>query len=145
MNRLPYHGAGILVWRKTAFGKTEVLLGLRMYDPQAGMWSIPGGGWDERKDGFEEGTTPDYRATAIRETWEEIRLSVEDPDLLTPLWRKDLPFYHFRVYGYPMTGTRDLVRHEEFSRLEWFPVDGLPKNTASFVRSQVSTLMKRHR
>ncbi|HNZ95505.1 MAG TPA: NUDIX hydrolase [Sphaerochaeta sp.] len=142
MKRLPYHGAGILAWWKDAHGKTEVLLGLRKYNPQANMWSIPGGEWDERKDGFEEGTTPDYRATAIRETWEEIRLSIDDGDDLALLWRTHIPFYHFRVFAYPMPEKRNLVCHEEFSRLRWFPVDDLPNNTVSLVRLQVSALRK---
>ncbi|NLK13131.1 MAG: NUDIX hydrolase [Spirochaetales bacterium] len=142
MKHLPYHGAGILIWRKNIHGKTEVLLGLRKYNPQRGKWSIPGGGWDEKKDGVEAGTTPNYRATAIRETQEEIRLSIDNVDDLTHLWQIHIPAYYFRVFAYNMTKKKDIVCHAEFSQLRWFPVDSLPDNVACFVRSQVSSLMK---
>lgn len=92
----PYHGAGIQLWT-TRESLTSVLLVLRAIPPQKGSWSIPGGGWERRKDGFDTKGKPDYRATAIRECREEIFFSIEDPQKLTLLWQIHLPFFHYVV------------------------------------------------
>jgi len=138
-----YHGAGILFWDKDSQGKTSVLLGLRTYNPQKGQWSIPAGGWEET-DGYDRTGSRDYRQTAIRETWEEIRVKVETPEELTFLWGRHLPFFHFVVYACRLSGRRNVIRYQEFSEVRWFPVEAIPANSVGFVKSQVAALVRQH-
>jgi len=137
----PYHGAGILFWNK--HGQLSVLLGLRTHNPQRGQWSIPAGGWEE-EDSYDENNKRDYRATAIRETMEEINLRVDKPEDLTCLWSRHLPFFHFVVYACQLSDKRKVVRYQEFSEVKWFPVDSLPANSVGFVKSQVTALVRQH-
>jgi 8-oxo-dGTP pyrophosphatase MutT (NUDIX family) len=139
----PYHGAGILFWNMDDRGRLHVLLGQRSHNPQRGRWSIPAGGWEE-EDSYDGNCRYAYRATAIRETWEEIKLRVDNPEDLTYLWSKHLPFFHFAVYACQLSDRREVVRYQEFSEVKWFPVDSLPANNVGFVRSQVSALVRQH-
>jgi len=134
MEQIPYHGAGILFWHQAEDGQLSVLLGLRSHHPQKGKWSIPAGGW-EMKDAYDEHKKRNYQKTAIRETWEEIKLIVDNPDELTYLWSRHLPFFHFVVYACQLSEKRKVVRYQEFSEVKWFPVDSLPAGSVGFVRS----------
>jgi len=109
-----YHGAGILLWKIDAYGDLYVLLGERSHHPQKQKWSIPAGGWEE-KDSYDKNRKHDYRATAKRETWEEIKLWVDNPNTLTYLWSRHLPFFHFVVYAYHLFEKWEVVRYQEFS------------------------------
>jgi 8-oxo-dGTP pyrophosphatase MutT (NUDIX family) len=141
---LPYHGAGVFFWSMDMQGQLSVLLGRRSYRPQNGQWSIPAGGWEET-DSYDDGNRKyDYRANAIRETWEEIQLKVGKPNELTYLWSRHLPFFHFVVYACQLSEKRKVVRYREFSEVKWFPVDHLPANSDGFVSSQVAALSRQH-
>ena len=144
MEQIPYHGAGILFWHQGEDGKLSVLLGLRSHHPQKGQWSIPAGGWWEKKDAYDKNNKRNYRKTAIRETWEEIRLLVDNPNDLTYLWSRHFPFFHFVVYACRLSEKRKVVNYHEFSEVKWFPVDSLPANSVGFVRSQVAALVRQH-
>jgi len=137
----PYHGAGILFWHRAEDGQVSVLLGLRKYNPQKGMWSIPGGKW-EAQDSYEDTMKPNYKAAAVRETWEEIRVRVENPEMLTLLWSMHVPFYHFEVYACQLPEKRAITPYMELSELKWFPVDSLPEESVGFVRLQVAALIR---
>lgn len=139
----PYHGAGILFWTRDQQGRIFVLLGMRKHNPQKGKWSIPAGGWED-EDSRDEKGRPDYRKTAIRETWEEIQFTVDNPDKLVSLWSKHLPFFHFAVYSYQLPEQEAVVRYQEFSEVKWFSVDVLPVNSVGLVRSQVAALVRQH-
>ena len=78
-NKVPYHGAGILFWHQAEDGQLSVLLGLRSHHPQKGKWSIPAGGWED-EDSYDGNKKRNYKATAIRETREEIKLMVDNPN-----------------------------------------------------------------
>jgi len=137
----PYHGAGILFWHRAEDGQVSVLLGLRKYNPQKGMWSIPGGKW-EAQDSYEDTMKPNYKAAAVRETWEEIRVRVENPEMLTLLWSMHVPFYHFEVYACQLPEKRAIAPYQELSELKWFSVDSLPKDSVGFVRLEVAALKR---
>lgn len=142
-NHIPYHGAGILFWHQGEDGKLSVLLGLRTPHPQKGQWSIPAGEWKD-EDGYDENKKRNYRKTAIRETKEEIKLIVDNPNTLTYLWGRHFPFFHFVVYACRLSEKRKVVNYHEFSEVKWFPVDSLPANSVGFVRSQVAALVLQH-
>lgn len=139
----PYHGAGILFLHQGEGGQLSVLLGLRTRHPQKGQWSIPAGEWDV-KDSYDGKKKRNYQATAIRETWEEIRLRVDNSEELTYLWSRHLPFFHFVVYACQLSEKRKVVRNHEFSEVKWFPVNSLPDSSVGFVRSQVAALVRQH-
>jgi 8-oxo-dGTP pyrophosphatase MutT (NUDIX family) len=139
----PYYGAGILFWYQGEDEQLTVLLGLRTHNPQKGQWSIPAGGW-EKRDAYDTNNKRDYRATAIRETWEEFNLKVDKPDDLTYLWSRHLLFFHFVVYACQLSEKRKVVRYQEFSEVKWFPVDSLPANSVGIMRSQVAALVRQH-
>lgn len=141
--QIPYHGAGILFWHQAQGGQLSVLLGLRTHNPQKGQWSIPAGGWED-EDSYDRDKKRDYQATAIRETWEEIKLPVDNPNNLTYLWSRHLPFFHFVVYACQLSDKRKVVCYQEFSKVKWFSVDSLPANSVGFVRSQVAALVRQH-
>jgi len=137
----PYHGAGILFWHRAEDGQVSVLLGLRKYNPQKGMWSIPGGKW-EAQDSYDDTMKPNYKAAAVRETWEEIRVRVENPEMLTLLWSMHVPFYHFAVYACWLPEKRAIAPYQELLELKWFSVDSLPKDSVGFVRLEVAALKR---
>lgn len=137
----PYHGAGILFWHKAEDGTLSVLLGLRKHHPQKGMWSIPGGKW-EVQDSYDDTMKPNYKAAAVRETWEEIRVRVENPEMLTLLWSMHVPFYRFAVYACRLPEKRAIAPYQELLELKWFPVDSLPKDSVGFVRLEVAALKR---
>jgi len=143
MEQIPYHGAGILFWHQAEDGQLSVLLGLRSHHPQKGKWSIPAGGWED-EDSYDENKKRNYKATAIRETREEIKLIVDNPNDLTYLWSRHLLVYHFVVYACQLSEKRKVVRYQEFSEVKWFPVDSLPAGSVGFVRSQVAALVRQH-
>lgn len=143
-NSKPYHGAGILFWHKDDAGQLYVLLGVRKYHPQKGMWSIPGGKW-EAEDSYNGNMKPNYQAAAVRETWEEIRVRVEDPEQLAFLWSMHMPFFHFVVYACRLPEKRTIVPYQELSELKWFPVGSLPAESVGFVRLQVAALVQANR
>ncbi|HCS35967.1 MAG TPA: hypothetical protein DIW48_04605 [Sphaerochaeta sp.] len=140
-NLIPYHGAGILFRHEEGHKQLSVLLGLGTHNPQKKQWSIPAGGW-EGEDSYNRNKKRDYKATAIRENWEEIRLKVDKPEELTYLLSRHLPFFHFVVYACQLSEKRKVVRYQEFSEVKWFPVDSLPANSVGFVRSQVAALVR---
>jgi 8-oxo-dGTP pyrophosphatase MutT (NUDIX family) len=119
-----------------------VLLDQRTHNPQKGQWSIPAGGWEDDKDSYDRNKKPNYKDTAIRETWEEIRLRVDNPDELTCLWSRHLPFFHFAVYACQLSKKQNVVHNQEFSEVKWFPVDSLPDTSVGFVKSQVAALKR---
>ena len=139
----PYHGAGILFWTTGRQDQLYILLGKRIHNPQRGKWSIPAGGWDE-EDSYDKKGRPDYLKTAIRESCEEIRITVGNLENLDYLWRRHLPFFHFVVYAYQLSEKVDVVRYQEFSEVKWFSVDALPADCVGFVRSQVSALVRKY-
>lgn len=135
----PYHGAGIQLWT-TRESLTSVLLDLRAIPPQKGSWSIPGGGWERRKDGFDTKGKPDYRATAIRECREEIFFSIEDPQKLTLLWQIHLPFFHYVVSTIHLPYEVSVSWDHENKEAAWFPIDHLPTPQATFLGSEIAAL-----
>ena len=138
-----YHGAGVLFWTMDTYGQLFVLLGERSHHPQKGKWSIPAGGWDD-EDSYDENRKHNYRATAKRETWEEINLWVDNSNELTYLWSRHLPFFHFVVYGCQLSEKKEFVHYQEFSQVKWFSAYSLPVNSVGFVRSQVATLVRQY-
>ena len=140
---IPYHGAGVLFWHEGEGGQLSVLLGLRTHHPQKGQWSIPAGGWED-EDAYDENKKRNYRKTAIRETWEEIKLMVGNQDDLAYLWGRHPPSFHFAVHACRLSEKRNVVRYQEFSEVRWFPVDSLLAGSVGFVRSQVAALVRQH-
>jgi len=141
----PYHGAGILLWNRDAMGKLWVLIGKRTRKPGIGLWSFPGGGWEKDKEGFSprNRSTPDYAQTASRETQEEIGLHVQFPPDVLPLWRIHLPGFHYEIFSWLME-TRVVPEYsDEFSAMQWFPIEQLPSALVPFLRGQVMKLKKK--
>ena len=75
--KIPYHGAGVLLWAKAEDEKMVILLGKRSINHEKGKWSIPGGIWDLKKDSFDDKGHPNYLKTASRETNEELHFPLQ--------------------------------------------------------------------
>ncbi|MBK5201855.1 MAG: NUDIX hydrolase [Spirochaetaceae bacterium] len=141
MNK-PYHGAGILIWTVDEQDNIMVFLGKRSINPAKGKWSIPGGGWDEKKDLYNHKGKPNYLKTALRETSEEIYYSIEDINQVANLWKIHIPYFNFEVYSLNISKQRNFNCNFEFSEMKWFLIDSLPSSCIIFLKSQVSRLKK---
>jgi 8-oxo-dGTP pyrophosphatase MutT (NUDIX family) len=140
----PYFGAGIIFWMKDEHGELFVLLGKRSVNPGKGKWSIPGGRWEKWKDGYDCFNNHNFEQTAIRESWEEVGLSVDERDKLTPLWSRRFFLFNVIIYSYQLPKQIKSVRYQEFSEVKWFPANSIPKPHVIFVRRQVAILKKRY-
>ncbi len=128
--RLPYHGAGVLIWREGNNGIPEILLGKRSQNVGhgAGKWSTFGGK-QERHESV-------YRC-AMREAAEETGLQSEvllDQEFFIfnprPFKKRTIPFvYSFTYYsceaikapkGWPR-------KNREHTEIGWFSVQQLPE------------------
>ena len=98
--KIPYHGAGILIWTKDKQNNILILLGKRSINPSKGKWSIPGGKWDNKDGLLNKTNKPNYLETAIRETKEELYYGVENIKFVKSLWKINIPFFHFKVYSH---------------------------------------------
>lgn len=143
--KLIYHGAGMMLYHTDPKTKiTSVLLGKRLFNPDKGCWSIPGGGWEQKKDGYYNGH-PNYWATAQREMGEELRLRIKknSQGKIFRIWKLHSIVFSFEVFAFkcknriiPPVGT-------EFSEMRWFNIDHLPKNyLEKFVPQQIEELRK---
>lgn len=136
----PYHGAGILIWTKDEQNNISILLGERSINPSKGKWSIPGGKCDIKDGFFDKTNNPDYLKTAIRETKEEILYEIKDEKNVKPLWKINIPFFHFKVYSHQLLQQKKFNHNYEFKEVNWFNINKLPKNSVGFIKSQVSKL-----
>ncbi|AEV30156.1 ADP-ribose pyrophosphatase [Sphaerochaeta pleomorpha str. Grapes] len=141
--KIPYHGAGVLLWAKDEDDKMVILLGKRSINPEKGKWSIPGGGWDLRKDSFDDKGHPNYLKTAIKETNEELHFLIEDVTSIVPIWRIHIPAFHFAVYSFQLPSQRIFHHNYEFFETKWFPAEALPPSCVMFVESQVAAAMRK--
>lgn len=139
--KIPYHGAGILLWARDEQDKIIVLLGKRSINPDKGKWSIPGGEWNAKKDLYDSKGNPDYLRTAVRETDEELKFSIEDVGHILHLWNIRIPLFHFAVYSLQLSKQRPFTHNYEFTETKWFAIDALPKPCVMFVKSQVAALV----
>ena len=140
--RFGYKGAGCLVLHydeKTH--KVSILLGKRTSGIGAGTWSIPGGGW-ETKDG-PINSKESLKNTARRELFEEVRLRVKPTYNLMKIWEaKFTPFFDYSVYAVRLAHKQRIARWSEFSKVGWFDINKLPKNTFWMVPDQVRNLVR---
>lgn len=132
-----YRGSGILFIAPDSSGTVKLLLGQRLFRPNAGTWSVPGGGMSSEDCG-------DFRRCAAREVFEEtvglprldcLRIHLLDRLDSAPQSRIHVPFaFDFRVFLVPLTFTPALDlwpnpanwQEGEFGRFEWFKPDQLP-------------------
>ena len=135
-----YYGAGILMWVEAQDKDISVLLGKRSIHPGKGKWSIPGGGWSRREDGFDKQGHRDYVHAAIRETREELRFDIDNPESLIPLWRCHIPYFHFEVFSYHLRNKMEFNYNHEFREVRWVSVQNLPVPYVWFLRLQVAAL-----
>lgn len=118
--------AGGVVLVRTRNGKEELLLQKRGHDaPGAGNWDATAGG---HVDSENESLT----MTAHREALEEIGITFDERDALfttvvhakTPVGQYVELFYFIDKYK----GEVKICEKTKLEKLEWFPVDNLPKN-----------------
>ena len=120
--KLPYKGAGVALFKK-ADGEYQVLLGNRKYKPQAGKWSIPGGGY-ELKD-------LTLFTAARRELKEETGLdlcsdvkAVQIGETVTDYIK--LPFFKWNTYMYEVPSDFPVPTEiREFSEMKFIPISRL--------------------
>ena len=144
MPKIGYAGAGILIYNVKAKDDVAVLLGMRTNNPDKGLWSITGGGW-EPKDIDDEGR-PDYRETTRREMREEFGfvLPKENKNFLREIWSIDVLFFRYDVFALRMKSRKIPRRSFEFSMTKWFNLNEIPAEYLcnKFVHQQVNNLRK---
>lgn len=140
--KLGYKGAGCLVlYYNGKTHKVSILLGKRTSGIGAGTWSIPGGGW-ETKDG-PANSEESLKNTARRELFEEVCLRVKPTYQLMKIWgTKFTPFFDYSVYAVRLAHKQKIVKWSEFSKVGWFDIDKLPRNTFWMVPDQVRSLVR---
>lgn len=152
-------GLGIcsIVWRFAKFDRRnpQILLGLRSGELSPGYWAAPGGWLDTKpkkdpKDTKEviDGEQP--RDTAVREAWEECRLTIppEHLELLNvychalrsiDVWCATIYFeckWH-KDYGEPQ-----VVEGEKISEWKWFDMNDLPEKIMVSTREAIEDWKK---
>lgn len=144
MFNLGYQGAGMMIYHVQEKNKVSVLLGKRVNNPDKGLWSIPGGGW-EKTDVDKEGHI-DLAETARREMQEELGfyLPRKQKGFMSKLWDLDLIAFKFKVFALRMKKKKIPFHHFEFSEVRWFDINNIPANCLcnKFVHSQVNDLKK---
>ena len=120
MFKFGYKGAGTLIYYIKSKTEVKVLLGRRLNNPDKGLWSIPGGGWEHR-DG-------DLAETARREMWEEtgFNLPKKNKNFLKRIWSFDIIAFKFEVFALRMKKPLLPKRAYEFSYVKWFDINKLP-------------------
>ena len=138
--RLPYKGAGVALFKKID-KEYAILLGNRKYKPQAGKWSIPGGGY-ELKD-------LTLFTAAKRELLEETGLDLgNDVKLVqkgeTVYYHIKFPFFEWKTYMYEVPSdfpTPTKIR--EFSEMKFIPLSELGNYKLAFgVKSEIKKFLK---
>ena len=144
MFNLGYQGAGVMIYHVQAKDKVYVLLGKRVNNPDKGLWSIPGGGWE--KTDVDKSGNVDLSETARREMREEtgFYLPEHQKSFMHKLWCMDLIAFKFAVYTLRMKAKKFPYRHYEFSNMKWFDVNQIPAEHLcnKFIHSQVNHLKK---
>lgn len=137
-----YSGAGALIYYVNGKDDVYVLLGRRLNNPDKGLWSIPGGGW-EPCDVDKYGKI-DLAETARRELSEETGLVLpkEDKKFLVKIWGIDLIAFKFSVFALRMKRQRLPFRYFEFSEMRWFKLNKIPKSETcnKFIHQQIDNL-----
>ena len=144
MFKLGYQGAGVMIYHVQDKDKVSVLLGKRVNNPDKGLWSIPGGGWE--KFDVDKSGNPDLAETARREMREEtgFYLPEHEKSFMVKLWDIDLIAFKFSVFVLRMKTKKFPYRHYEFSNMKWFDVNNIPAECFcnKFVHSQINQLKK---
>ena len=127
MFKLGYSGAGTLIYQVAGKDDVKVLLGRRINNPDKGLWSIFGGGW-EYKDGNKKGK-PNLKETARREMCEEtgFHLDKTNKKFLTKIWSLNLPIFKFDVFALRMVKRKLPAKCWEFSYVKWFDINEIPE------------------
>lgn len=93
-------------------------------DPWSGHMAFPGGRHSE--------TDPDLQRTAMRETWEEVGLSLDDvhlvgplDDLVSPVRRASVASMVIRPYVFTLAEDPRLAPNEEVASTHWFSLQRL--------------------
>lgn len=139
-----YHGAGTLIYYVSEKNDIYIFLGKRLYNPGKGLWSIPGGSWEE-KDGFVD-NAHDYKETARRELFEETRfiLHKESKRLLEKIWDIHAIFFNFEVFTLRAKRMKYPANVDicEFSKVKWFNLNKLPNPNEcnEFLLQQINNL-----
>ena len=133
----PYKGAGVALFRKVN-GEYQILLGKRKYKPQAGKWSIPGGG-------YESYDTTLFN-TALRETQEEIGVDVLKAAINKEpvVFQCNLIFFIWETYMYEVVSDFPIPkRFHEFSEMRFIPLQELGKYKLAWgVKQEIKTFLK---
>lgn len=106
----PYHGGGVLFFRKRSDGRRSIILFRRVRGRGAGLYSIPGGGMEPDDGG-------DFRSCAIRETWEETGVMVETADIRRTL-RISLPCFRWHTLLVEFKGSLSDFRCQPYELTE---------------------------
>ena len=134
---LPYKGAGVALFKKMN-GEYQLLLGKRKYRPQAGKWSIPGGGY--------ESYDKTLLNTALRETQEEIGVDVLKAAIIKePVeYRCNLIFFVWATYMYEVDSDFPVPkRFHEFSEMKFIPLQELGKYKLAWgVKKEIKKFLK---
>ena len=134
-----YRGAGLLLHQADS-SSVRVLFGKRRFGPCSGSWSVPGGR-GELSPGARRLESP--LQTALRETAEEIGvcLHVDDGNLDLPKTRLIIPgVFTFITFILPYPREATAYPGHDFTRLEWFEVNALPKPLHIGVKNSVRKL-----
>ena len=144
MFKLGYSGAGTLIYQVGGKDDVKVLLGRRINNPGKGLWSIFGGGW-ENKDRNYKGE-PDLKETARREMCEETGFSLDykNKKFLTKIWSINLPIFKFDVFALRMVRRKLPKHYGEFSYVKWFDINEIPAENQCnrFLHEEVNELKK---
>ncbi len=119
--------------------RNEVLLVLRKKNPEANKWSIPGG-----KVEFLE----HVETTVIREIKEEVNLDVRVAEVLNTaetIEPDSNEHYLSLIYTVKdVRGTMKNMEPEKIAAVQWFPLDQLPEELASFSVEAMEIMKQRY-
>ena len=117
--RIGYHGGGMLFWKSTREEEILILLGRRSHGIDRGLWSIPGGSWSKKKDGFSPDGVRNYHTAALRKGYEETGYIIPAQDEVTCIWSVHAPFFHYEVFDYHIRERHASIHlsPEEFSSM----------------------------
>jgi ADP-ribose pyrophosphatase YjhB (NUDIX family) len=124
-----FKGAGILFYKKIKEDNL-ILLGKRNVYPELGVWSIPGGKINSKED-------KNFLECALRETREEVFffkykefLKIKEMIHENDYYIKIPLIFEYHTFLYNISDVDISFRKNyEFSRIKWFKINKLPRNT----------------
>ena len=126
-----YEGAGMILYHRYGNGNLSVLLEKRSDDH---TWAIPGGGYSVKD--------KTLLNTAIRETYEETGISIQEADHMKTY---RLPFFTYAVFSSEFNREETPKRNWESEEIRWFPISELSEGMNIMTGIEIKDFLKKEK